>query len=132
MREKTDDTCTVPWLPTNDNICTKPNDINITYWILKHRAENSGRDCNLPCHFASVTVDSKQNDQIIEADPNYAILYLYYPSSVLKSTEHLVYNIVTLFGEVGGYIGLIVGYSLLLFFSWMNGSYVDKLFRTKK
>ena len=120
MRGSTEDNCTVPWLPTNDNICTAPADINTTYWILKARAENSARDCNMPCHFVSVRIDGKDNDQRNDYDPNYAILYLYYPSSVLQSREHFVYNIDSLFGYVGGYVGFILGQALLDIFFWMD------------
>ena len=88
MRENTVENCTIPWLPNSYNICTTPNDINTTFWILKARAENSGGDCNLPCHFQSVTVDAKENDQMAQYDPNFAVLSLYYPSTVSKSTEH--------------------------------------------
>ena len=37
---------------------------------------------------------------------------LYYAPSVTQNEEHLLYTPLNLFAEVGGYVGLILGYSL--------------------
>ena len=40
MVANTVDNCTVPWVPNNSRICTKPNDVNTTFWIAWNRLTN--------------------------------------------------------------------------------------------
>ena len=40
MKQETEDHCTVPWVPVSGHICTKPQDINKTFWISWNRITN--------------------------------------------------------------------------------------------
>ena len=44
---------------------------------------------------------------------NHSTLYLYFKPSVLKTQEKLLYTLRNLFAEIGGYVGIFMGYSLL-------------------
>ena len=44
MQRETEDNCTVPWLPGELKICTKPHDINKTFWIAWNRITNQEKD----------------------------------------------------------------------------------------
>ena len=44
-----------------------------------------------------------------------------------RTIEHLLYPILTLFAEIGGYVGLILGYSLFDLASSINGVIKTKL-----
>ena len=59
MRKNTEDNCTVPYIKDNSDICTKPNDINTTFWIHWNRGLNRMNDCNIPCHSTTVNLGAK-------------------------------------------------------------------------
>ena len=112
MRENTEDNCTVPYIRDNSNICTKPKDINTTFWIAWNRVTNQKKDCNVPCHSTTVHLGAKNYKTKTIEEQSHGLLYLYYAPRVTKSTEHLLYTVLNLFAEIGGYVGLILGYSL--------------------
>ena len=112
MRENTDDNCTVPYVRDDGNICTKPNDINTTFWIAWNRVTNQRKDCYIPCHSATVNLGAKNYQNKTVEVQDYGLLYLYYAPRVTQSIEHFLYTILNLFAEIGGYVGLILGYSL--------------------
>ena len=119
MLENTKDNCTAPWVPNNDNICTKANDISTCYWIWKNRIQSDAGDCILPCHSVFVHLDAKEY-HMINNSKEYAMLYLYFPTNLFKSEEHFLYHSNNLFAEIGGYVGLLLGLSLLDLFIWAN------------
>ena len=114
MRKTTKRKCTAPWIPTNENICTNLNDIMQTYKVWKSWVEFCLNECAIPCHFVVVNVDAKDNHETTDTKmKDYAVLTLYYPSSVIKNVEHLMYDLERVLGEVGGYVSLLLGYSVL-------------------
>ena len=119
MLENTNDNCTAPWVPNAPNICTDANDISTCYWIWKNRVQYDAGDCILPCHSVFVQLDAKDT-HIINDGKEYALLYLYFPSKLAKSKEHFLYHSNNLFAEIGGYVGLLLGLSLLDLFIWVN------------
>ena len=119
MLENTKDNCTAPWVPDTHNICTDANDISTSYRIWKNRVQCDAGDCILPCHSVFVQLNAK-NTQIINNGKEYALLNLYLPSKLAKSKEHFLYHSNNLFAEIGGYVGLLLGLSLLDLFIWVN------------
>ena len=59
MRANTDDNCTVPYIRDDSKICTKPEDINTTFWIAWNRVTNQMKDCTIPCRSATVNLGAK-------------------------------------------------------------------------
>ena len=45
------------------------------------------------------------------------LFYLYYEKRIVRSKEHYFYTGVSLFAEIGGYLGLLLGISFLNFAS---------------
>ena len=119
MRENTEDNCTIPFIRNNTKICTKPKDINTAFWIAWSRITNQKNDCNRPCHSLMVSLGAKNYDKKNILDQNYASVTIYYAPMVTQSSEHWVYTVLVLFGEIGGYVGLILGYSLFNLASWI-------------
>ena len=70
-----------------------------------------GSDCKKPCRSLSFTTSS----QIVHgpAWKNNSYLFLYFDNSVIKSEEKRLYLARNLFAEIGGYLGMFLGYSLL-------------------
>ena len=48
------------------------------------------------------------------------LFYLYYEKRIVRSKEHYFYTGVSLFAEIGGYLGLLLGISFLNFASWFS------------
>ena len=131
MRKSTEDNCTVPYIRGADSICTKPNDINTTFWIAWNRVTNQLKDCNLPCHYVTANLGAKNYIKNNISDQEHATLYIYYPSRLSKATEHWHYTTLDLFAEIGGYVGLILGYSLFNLASWMIAAVESKINKLK-
>ena len=56
MIEATNESCTVPWILENQNICSDSKDINTAFWIAWNRITNQHKDCLSPCHATIVNV----------------------------------------------------------------------------
>ena len=67
-------------------------------------------DCTSPC--ATMQVSAKGNN-ITPAKSGKPQLVLYFQSRIQIGTEHYLYTVHSFFADVGGYVGLILGYSLL-------------------
>ena len=118
MVEETEDNCTVPWFPqqnvTNSSICTKESDINTTYSIAWKRVTNAMKDCNEPCRTLVVNTGGKNYRQMNDT-MDHGLIYFYFSSNAFKSIEYPLYPIRAFFAEFGGYLGMLLGYSLLDF-----------------
>ena len=104
MKQETEDNCTVPWVPDSGYICTKPKDINTTFWIGWNRITNQKRDCLKPCHTTLINIGAKNERR--NEENKYAQLFAYFSSSVVQSREHYFITLIKLAGQIGGYIGL--------------------------
>ena len=134
MVEETEDSCTVPWVPKDpryvSRICTKPEDVNKTFWIGWSRITNQKGDCLKPCHTTLINVGAKNEQKNKKND--YAQLYVYFSSSVVQSKEHYFITIVKLAGQIGGYIGLFRLSITILNLIKFNSLIEDTLLRKKK
>ena len=131
MRENTEDNCTVPYIRDDSNICSKPNDINATFWIAWNRMLNDRKDCNIPCHSITVNLGAKNYQNKTIEKQSYGLLYLYYAPRVTKSIERVLYTALNLFAEIGGYVGMIMGYSLFHVAALISNAIETKLMRMK-
>ena len=115
MKNETEDGCTVPWILDDKKICTKDADINKAFWIYWNRVTNQRKDCLSPCNQLLIDVGSKDIDRKPLNNNQTSQLLLYFPPRVLRSNENYLYTILTLLAEIGGYMGLLLGYSLFNF-----------------
>ena len=121
MRNDTEGGCRAPFIrDDNDTICTEPDDIKTAFWIAWNRVTNQKKDCLIPCHSLTVNLGAKNFLKKNATEQDYALLYLYYAPRVTKNIEHKLYTILSLFAEIGGYVGLILGYSLFNVAGWIS------------
>ena len=120
MKNETEDGCTVPWVLDDKNICTKASDISKAFWIYWRRVTNQMKDCLPPCNQLLIDVGSKDVDRKPLENNKSSQLLLYFPPRVLRSNENYLYTILTLLAEIGGYMGLLLGYSLFNFATLVN------------
>ena len=69
------------------------------------------RDCLKPCHSLEISTTSNVTPNPSNKSKNY--LYLYFQVVVTKSEEKRLYGWRNLFAEIGGYVGIFLGYSFL-------------------
>ena len=130
MRKNTEDECRAPFVrDDNERICTKPKDINTTFWISMNRSTNQKKDCLIPCRSLKVNLGAKNYVKKNVADQEYGQLFLYYDPRVTKNIEHRLYTILSLFAEIGGYVGLLLGYSVFNLATWISGIILRKVSR---
>ena len=120
MRKNTEDNCTVPYVRDNSKICTKPKDINTTFWMAWNQGTLQQKDCSRPCHSAIVNVGALNYQN--KTGKGYGLYFLYYAPRVTQTIEHFLYTTLNLFAEIGGYVGLMLGYSLLHVATLIKGS----------
>ena len=123
MISETEDKCLVPWFPTlysmeqigNHFVCTKEKDVNTSYWIYWNKITNQQNDCNKPCKSIVVSIGGKNYNY--NKTRNFGSVRFYFSMTSTKTLEHYLYTFTNLFAEVGGYVGLLLGYSCLDFAS---------------
>ena len=118
MKENTKDNCTVPYM-RNKKICKNPDDIKTAFDIHWNRVTNQQKDCKFPCHSLNVNLGGKNyENKTVEKQP-YGVYYMYFPPRVTTLVERSLYTPLNLFAEVGGYLGLLLGFSLHDLISWI-------------
>ena len=116
MISQTEDNCTAPWYPPHDlsngTICSKQNDIRAAYSIHTQRITNQRKDCNDPCRVLILN-QSGRNYQQRNETWDHGLIFFYFAATSFKSTDHFLYPIEILIAEFGGYMGLLLGLSIL-------------------
>ena len=130
MKDNTGDKCTAPYVRDPIRICTKERDIYAASKIATNLISNGEHGCLNPCHWVTVDLGAKnyQTDNLKNFTfDDYALLDLYFLPTATKNREKLLYTILHLFAEIGGYLGLLLGYSMFSFFGWINQVFVEKI-----
>ena len=130
MKENTGDKCTAPYVRDPIRICTKERDIYAASKIATNLISNGEHGCLNPCHWVTVDLGAKnyQTDNLNNfTSDDYALLDLYFLPTATQNREKLLYTILHLFAEIGGYLGLLLGYSMFSFFGWINQVFVEKI-----
>ena len=119
MIDETDDRCLVPWFPKeyslnyigNHTVCTKENDINSSFNIYYKRITNQQNDCNKPCKSIVLNIGGKNYEK--NENQTFGVGLFYFSMTSTKTTEKYLYSFTSMFAEIGGYLGLLLGYSFL-------------------
>ena len=119
--------CVAPWVFSERPICRLKHDINATFWTAWNRVTNQLNDCSDPCESLFINVGGKNLRS--EKDQEYGELYLYFAPKVVISQEHYLYDFVTFMAEVGGYVGLLLGFSFAHLLEWFNAAFEKSMRR---
>ena len=106
MRRNTRTGCTVPWTRDNSNICTDKDDVDKAFDISWTRGTNQMKDCKKPCHSLEISLIGDKSEPA-----NHTRLLIFFKGIVTKSEEKRLYTWRNLFAEIGGYVGIFLGYS---------------------
>ena len=101
--------CTVPWVQNKSLICSKPENIRKSLTLFNQNIFNQNEICKRPCE----TTDIRLNPTIQIHSPFAKSLVLVFKNTIKVTEEYLLQNELSLFGNIGGYLGLCVGLSIL-------------------
>ena len=108
MNTSTD--CTVPWNINNSNICTNSKDAMKALAMAEYVTNIGIQKCQNWCQ--SMPMKISEASSMIGLTSS---ITFYFQSLIPTSTEKNLYTFLSLFAEVGGYTGIMVGYSLMTF-----------------
>ena len=72
--------------------------------------------CSVPCNilkFSAMTVGKRGSDKKAGKTKKYHFIQITFQKWIQINVEKKLYPSLTLFAEVGGYVGIFIGYSLL-------------------
>ena len=101
--------CTVPWINLKSKICTKKSDVEIAYKFYIDNCSNGRKICDIPCNFTEVFF----NPPNISPSNTTISAYLSFQDAIKITEEYYIYNEMTLFANIGGFLGLCLGISLV-------------------
>ena len=101
--------CTVPWVENKSSICSKPENIREALKLFNQNIFNQNGICKRPCE----TTDIRLNPPIEMYASFVKRLDLVFKDTIKVTEEYLLQNELSLFGNIGGYLGLCVGLSIL-------------------
>ena len=79
----------------------------------------------ISCQTLLVNLGAKNHQ--IEEDSNRGRFYLYFAPRTMVSRELLLYTLLSLFAEIGGYVGLLLGVSIWNFAAWISNILESKI-----
>ena len=98
--------CTHPFLSNKDNICTDQIRLKASKEIWYNLYKTTDPRCPEPCTFLKSTYTLQ------EFDHPKNLIKIKYPNSIKIMESYYVYNGISLVAEIGGYVGLFLGYSV--------------------
>ena len=125
MKDGTEDECTVPWVLNNSNICSRPDDAVKAFWIGWNRITNQKEDCLIPCHTLQLFVSGRNSENSSSTDE--AQVYLYFAPRIVKTEELYLYSFLSLIAEIGGYVGILLGYSFFQVAGRIRAGFREKI-----
>ena len=99
--------CTHPFLSNKDNICTDQIRLKAAKEIWYNLYKTTDPRCPEPCTFLKSTYTLQEFDH-----PRKNTIKIKYPNSIKIMESYYVYNGISLVAEIGGYVGLFLGYSV--------------------
>ena len=103
--------CSVPWLPKKSTICTNTT---ISYKAMNTyvRNQNTENGCPSFCTTTDIFLDPPFVDENWFGNSS-AIIKFYFKKVIKNSEEYYLYNELSLFANIGGLLGLMLGISLV-------------------
>ena len=98
--------CTWPFLENNDNICKDEAATKLAFEIGMKHLTTEDVNCPAPC------TTLKLNYNINERKTNLSFIKMKFTENVKVVQSYYVYSGVSLIAEIGGYVGLFLGYSV--------------------
>ena len=105
--------CTVPWLPRKDNICNDPIKSKETFEVYQQNRRNQEYICPKSCLFTNMYFGPPVTGTNDPVRQQYAWGVFYFRRDIKMTTEYEVYAFLSMAAEIGAFVGLLLGASLL-------------------
>ena len=109
--------CTVPWSKNKSNVCNKDEDARIALGMAQKIADVEIQNCENVC--TSMPMFFTGGSAHSDLGPRPSITFNFQPV-IRVNTEKYLYTFLNLFAEVGGYVGMMVGYSFMTFAEYFH------------
>ena len=119
--------CTVPWLPRQDNICNDPIKSKEAFEVYQQNRRNQEYICPKSCLFTNMYFGPPVTGNNDPVRQQYAWGVFYFRRDIKTTTEYELYSILSMAAEIGAYVGLLLGASLLNL-GGMNSSLLEYCF----
>ena len=114
IRAATTDNCTIPWAQNNTNICTTRKNIETALGLIGNIVQE-----RIYCPKTCLTMPLLLTGGVIEKPGPKVGLVLRFQPWIPVSHEEDLYTALSLVAEVGGYVGILCGYSILTLVQWL-------------
>ena len=107
--------CTWPFVKNDNHICTEKESAKEARQIGYHISTSQKRsNCSHPCNYleASFTLGKQEKYR--------NMIKFHFPESIKAHTAYFAYSILSLIAEVGGYVGLFLGWSIYQITDWLD------------
>ena len=111
----TSNNCTIPWALNNTNICTAPLDMQTAYQRLVIIDQEERINCPKKCVSMPILLTGEEVSYL----PDEISLRFWFQPWIDQSVEKDLYTFLSLLAEVGGYVGIFCGYSVLTLIDWL-------------
>lgn len=102
--------CTVPWLIDRSMICNQQTKAKKAFEVYQKNRRNQDDICLTPCHFSNMYFSPQVTGDYKEG-LGWAVFY--FRRDVKTTREYYLYSFSTMAAEIGAYVGLLLGASLL-------------------
>ena len=123
--------CTVPWLPDKSNICTDKAKRDKAFEVYQANRRNQKDICPNSCLFTNMYFGPPVTGVNGVERENYAWGIFYFRRDIKTTTEYLLYTLLSMIAEIGGYVGLLLGASLVNL-GKINSFLLDRCFDSKE
>ena len=101
-------------MPDNSKACTDGTEAARSIILYIKFLRQSSATCLIPCKvLTAVSLSGRSGGQVKAKDYFYSLADIEFQPWIETAKERTLYSSLSLFAEVGGYVGIFVGYSLL-------------------
>ena len=103
--------CTVPWLLDKSNICDDDARATLAFDIYQKNRRNQKDICETTCHFTNMYFSPMVTGDHSTPDRSWGVFY--FRRDIKTTNEYFLYSILSMAAEIGAYVGLLLGASLV-------------------
>ena len=104
--------CTVPWLPDKSNICVNSTTGRFVRNLYVSNNMNTDENCTMPCTLLETFFNPPTIDDYWYGKEA-GIIKIFFRDQIKHSKEYYIQNELSVFANIGGLLGLMLGLSLL-------------------
>jgi hypothetical protein len=105
--------CTVPWLPDKSKICVQPTKRTQAFDVYQKNRRNQQDICPNSCLFTNMYFGPPVTGINGPERSELAWGVFYFRRDIKTTNEYILYTLLSMAAEIGGYVGLLLGASLV-------------------